>query len=962
MTRRIPVSALSLCLFAWIALAFPAWRATAQGTTAPALDAATAALDAPLPLDPALTHGTLENGLHFYIRRNEEPKNRIFLRLIVKAGMLHEEDDARGVAHLLEHMAFNGTRHFEKQALVEYMESIGMRLGPGLNASTSLDETVYMINLPADNPAHLETAVRIIGDWISGMTLDPAEFDRERPVVIEEWRGSQGAQSRVRDRHLPVQFRGSRYADRLPINTPETIAAIDRDDLDRFYRTWYRPDRMALIAVGEIDPVAVEALVRAQLGQIPAATTPPPQEPSSEVPGHDSTLYSIVSDPEVPQASVQITRMVRPDTRATHGAFRQQLVLQLAQLMLTRRLQEKIPRGEAPYISAQVGTARLIRPVELRALTANVPETGIAAGLDGLVKEAARVKQHGFTMEELGRARTSLQQTVQLVSANLNKQASSAWVTMYSGHFSLGNSAPGMSYELALMQRFLPEITVDEANAAMQDCLDATNQVVLVTMPKKEGLVPPDQAALAAILDAGRREQTAAYAESATPDTLIKDPPKGSAIVATRERSGGITEWDLANGVRVVLRPTDFTEDVIVFAGFLPGGSSLAEDGDLVAAESSGTVAGVGGLGSMDLVALNRALAGKRARVTASVEDDFMTMSGQSGAADLQTMFELIYLRFMPPRLDTTGFTTIQNLIRQSLANRNNNPDTRLGDAFNRLMTQDHPRARPMTADRVNEMSLERSVAFYRERLADATGATFIFLGAFDQNALRPLVERYLGGLPAAGRREAWHDRGVRMPHGVHEDFVRAGMEPRSKTTLSFNGDFDMSDPAERTLFVATAQMLQVHLRNVLREELGGTYSITVEPRIRRRPVESYAMVFSFGSDPARAEELKTRIFSEIAKLKEEGPSPDRVADTQEAMLRTHETNMRTNAYWMTVLQDSYRYEKKPGAENLLAYPDTVRAVTPKAMRKALRRYLNTDNFVRVTLLPETADAQASTK
>ncbi len=937
-------------LFLW-----PVGPASAQESAAQA--ALTAPLDSRIPDSPNVLTGTLENGLSYYIRENREPENRVVLRLAVDAGSLLEPDHALGAAHFLEHMAFNGTERFEKQELIAFMESIGMRLGPGVNAMTSFDETVYMLSLPADNRDHLETAFEILGDWTRGFTLDPDEIEQERGVVLEEWRGGQGATSRVRDQHLPVLFHGSRYAERLPIGTAESIREMDRDTLSRFYQDWYRPDLMAVIAVGDFDAAEIEALLRRHLEDVPPPTADAPERPRFAVPPHDDTLFSIVADPEVPTATVQLVHKLPAEDDATVGGYRQQLVEQLYNSLLNLRFQEITIQPDAPFLAAASESSRPVRASRVYALAAAVPEDGIERGLEALLIESVRVARFGFTEAELERGKTSLLRSMEQRYANRDNRNSNGFAAQYTDAFLVGRPAPSLAWEQALYQRFVPGITLAEVNAVGRQLLEGTSRVALVTAPEKPDLELPTESAMLALLDGVEDLEVERYVDNGIEGVLLEDVPDGSAIVAEHSRPGEVIEWELANGVRVVLRATDFSADQVVFRSFAAGGGSLVDDDDIVLAQSTPSVVMSGGLGDFDLPSLQRALTGTVATVNVTIQESDHGLTGQASSQDLQTLFELIYLRHTAPRADANVFQALQSQMRTVLANRDNDPETAFGDAFNRLMTADHPRARPMTVDRVDELDLEGSMAFYRRLFADAGSHTFVFVGSFDPVELRPLVERYLGGLPSAGASFDWIDHGVRVPPGAHEEIVYRGREPRSMTRLSFNGEFDMSDASERVVFSAMSQVLQTHLRNVLREELGGTYSVAADPRLRWQPPGStpgsYAMLLQFGADPERVEELVERVFAEIGHLKESGPPEERVADTREAMLRTHETSLRQNGYWLRVLSDSYRHESDPGAHNLLDYEDRVRSLTPETIRQAMLRYLDTDNYVRVTLMPE---------
>ncbi|HZF30277.1 MAG TPA: insulinase family protein [Gammaproteobacteria bacterium] len=937
-----------------VAAFWPAAHLAAQDDFA---RARAAPLDQALPTSAEVTTGALDNGLRYFIRKSSEPKNRAFLRLVINAGSVLEDENERGAAHFLEHMAFNGTERFPKDELVSFMESIGMRLGAGLNARTSFDDTVYMLVVPTDVPANLEKSFEILEDWAGRLALDPAEIASERGVVLEEWRAGRGAGARISDKHLPVLYKGSRYADRLPIGTPEAIQAMDRDKLLGFYRKWYRPELMAVIAVGDFDAARIEKLIRTGFASLRAPAQAPPRV-VYDVPAQTGTAFSIAADPEQTSTSVALVRKMPPDNDWTVGGFRRYLVEQIYNGLLNLRFQEIARQPAAPFIGASSQTTRPVRQSSAYQLSAAVLDNGVEGGLGAILAESERVARFGFTATELERAKTSILRGMESRWAARDSRTSASFAEEYTDAFLLQHGSPSLEYERGLNERFVPEITLEEVNAVGRGWLGDSNRVVLVTAPEKAGLKLPEQAALGALIAAAANAKLEPYVDKGSGSALVDEPPSGSKVVAERKRSGGVTEWDLANGVRVVLKPTDFNKDQVIFRGFVPGGGSLVADDDLVAAQTATPVLTAGGLSNLDVTALQKALTGKVAQAAPSITEYEAAVAGQASVKDLQTLFELIYLRFTEPRADPNAFAAVQNQARQALMNRDANPAVAFNDAFNRIMTRDSPRARPLTVESVPKMSLERSLAIYRDVFSNARGATFVFVGAFDLEAIKPLVEQYVGGLPAAAKPGAWRDLGIRPPDGVVEQTVRKGIEPRAQTRIVFHGPIDMHDLRNPTVFNAMAILLQNQLREALREDLGGTYGVAVAPNVGWLPVESYVLVIEFACDPARADALAARIFTEIAALKA-GPPAAKVADVRAAMLRGYETSQRQNAWWLTGLASSYQFDPKVGPDNLLAFGAVVEKLTPQAIRDAARQYIDTKNYVRVTLLPETAAASA---
>ncbi len=952
---RYPIRiAILFCLLATHPLAFPTSGLIAQEATlgrANPEDALTVPLDQPAPISPAVRTGEFANGLRYFIRENQEPENRAELRLVVNAGSILEDDDQLGLAHFLEHMAFNGTDNFEKQELIGFMESIGMRLGPGVNASTSFDETNYQLELPTDNPVYMETAFQILEDWAHGLTLDPEEIDMERGVVIEEWRLGQGAGSRLRDLQFPVIFNGSRYAERLPIGTLESLENFDHEALGRFYRDWYRPDLMAVIAVGDFDASEIEALTRQHFEDL---RNPPNsrERPTYGVPDHAETLFSIATDPEMPRTSVQVYHKMPPATDWTIGGYRQRIVERLYNSMLNNRFAEIARQPNPPFVRGSSNQGQLIRPVGAYFLSASVLENSIERGLESLFTEAERVARFGFTESELERQKTNLLRGMERSYTNRDNRDSGAFAREYTRAFLSGESIPGIEYEYQLHQRFIPEIAIDEVNGIGQDWIRDANRVVVVSGPEKEGLAMPSEAALTAVLTAVGDLEITAYVDTVSDAPLLATVPEGSEIVATRMIEGGITEWDLANGVRVALKPTDFDEDQIVFRGSSPGGTSLASEADYIPASTATTLISNGGVGEFNAIDLQKVLTGKLANVRPFISSYDEGVSGNASTTDLETMFQLIYLRFTAPRADDTLYELWEAQTRQALANRDSNPATAFSDAYNRIITQDHPRYRPPTVAILDDTDLYQSLSFYEDRFSDASDYTFVFVGNIDFDVMRPLVERYLGALPSTGRSETWRDLGLRAPTGVFAETVYGGIEPRSQTRIAFTGPFNYEDQAERTGIRAMAMVLETRLRDRMREELGGTYSINVRANMTWQPVESYTFTITFGSDPERTDELVQAVFDGIEDLKSAPPDDDLVSDVRQALLRSFETGFQENRTLLGQLVSDYQRDADPGA-SIRSYPASAEALTPVSIQEDAQQYLNLENRIRVTLMPE---------
>ena len=903
-----------------------------------------------LPIDPAVTIGTLDNGLRFYIRENSRPEERAELRLVVNAGAVLEDDDQRGLAHLVEHMAFNGTANFEKQDLIDYLESIGMEFGPSINAFTSQDETVYMLRVPTDDPEIVATAFQILEDWAHQLTFDPEEIDKERGVVVEEWRGGRGANARMRDQQFPVIFKDSRYAERLVIGTREILETFPHEALIRFYRDWYRPDLMAVVAVGDFDAAVVEGLIRQHFSGIPTHPDPRPRE-IFPVPPHAETLFAIATDPEATDNQVAILYKQPPRVTKTLGAYRQLLVENLYNSMLSNRFFELSREPEPPFAFAGSGQGRMVSSAEIYQLFALVQEGGIVKGMESLLTEAERVARHGFTATELEREKADFLRSMESAYAERENQESARYASEYLNHFLEEEPIPGIEVEYGATQMLLPGITVDEVNQVAREWLVDENRVVIVNAPEKEGLAIPSASELEAIFGAVDASEIEPYVDTSTEAPLLPVEPSPSPVVREEVAEDlGLTEWELANGVRVLLKPTDFKDDEILFRSYSPGGYSLSELDDHLSASFASTVVSGGGVGEFTLVDLKKKLAGKAAAVSPSIGELTEGLSGSASPKDVETMFQLIYLYFTAPRRDEAALTTFRNQMTAFLANRSASPFTAFSDTISVTMSQGHPRARPITAEALGEIDLDAAFAFYRDRFADAGDFTFVFVGAFELDGIRPLVEKYLGGLPSIGRQESWIDLGIDPPTGVIEKSVRKGLEPQSQTVIIFTGPFDYT-AENRVGMRALASVLDIRLREILREDLGGTYGVQVNGGYEKYPDSEYTFSIVFGSDPDRVDELVGVVFQEIERLKAEGPTAEDVDKVKEAERRSRETNLEENRWWVAQLALADEYGTDP---RLLLDPTFLETVTVESVQERAQRYLRTGNFVRVSLFPET--------
>ncbi|MBU6367615.1 MAG: insulinase family protein [Gemmatimonadetes bacterium] len=911
-----------------------------------------------LPVDPAVRIGTLANGLRYYVRRNARPEQRAELRLVVNAGSILEDADQRGLAHFVEHMAFNGTRRFAKNDIVKVLESLGVRFGADLNAATGFDETVYILPVPTDSARALEQAFAFLGDVAGGILFDSAEVVRERGVVLSEWRSGLGAGERIRARQFPVIFRGSRYAERLPIGDTAVLQRATPGPLRRFWRDWYRPDLMAVVAVGDADPARLEGLVRATFGGLRAPARPRPRT-QAPVPLHDSTLVSMATDPELTTSSVMVLWKRPPRPVRTVGDYRDDLVASLQAQMLNRRFGELRLKPDAPFLGAGAERGTLVRGSAYDALSATAKEGALLPSMRTLLVEAERARRHGFLAAELERAKVGLLRAYERAWLERDKSPSETFVAEYVDHYLEGEPIPGIAWEYAAVQRLLPGITLAEVNAAMarETTLGGTrrpsrNRVVTVTLPEKAGLAAPTDSAVRAVLREAATVAVTPWVETVADGALVPSPPASGRIVAEDSVPGlGITTWTLANGVTVHVKPTDFNADQVLLTGWGAGGASLAPDSLVVAAALATTAMERGGAGPFSLVDLGKKLTGKVASASASVGELTQGFSGRAAPRDLEVMFQLLWLRLTAPRVDTAAFRTLQQQLDAVVRNKDANPAAVYADTVQVTLARNHPRARPLSAATVQGLSLDAMADFYRARFADFSGYTVIIAGNVDLAALRPLVAQWLGALPATGRRETFRDNGVRTAAGPLEKVVRKGVAPQSQTTVVLSGEAPWS-AQEGYLLGSLAQLLQERLLDRLREALGGTYSVSANGSFARDPVPQWQLVIGYGSSPAQADTLWAAVRAELDSLRRVPPSVAEVERIREQQRRSLEVSRKQNGWWTGAIREAVQ-SGTPLARLLADVDAQMAGLSPEALHAAARRYLTEENRARFVLLPE---------
>ncbi len=904
-----------------------------------------------LPFDSAVTTGTLPNGLTYYIRKNGRPEKRVSMQLAVKAGSVDEENDQQGLAHFLEHMAFNGTKRFEPGELIAALESTGARLGPHVNAYTSFDETVYMFQLPTDKEGLVEKGLQALADFAGGMTLDPKEIEKERGVVIEEWRGGLGAGSRLRDQQIPVLYYESKYAERLPIGKPDVLKSFRPERLRAFYTKWYRPDRMAVVVVGDVEVADIEGLIKKEFGSLTKPTAAAPDR-NYVVPLQSELLVKVATDSEATQSSVSLMGKRKRTTEETVAGYRRDLVRRLAFQMLNERFDELSRKSDAQFLNAGAYESGLSPSISTVGLGASVQEGKIPEGLSAIVLEANRATEHGFGPAELDRAKKRVIASYDRAYAERDKTESSAYVREYVSHFLEGEPSPGIDYERKVVQALLPGITAGEVTGAAKDMFGDTSRVILAVSPQKQGLAVPTEAELRAVVASAEKVAVTAWADAASTRALMERVPDPGMVKERREMPElGVTVVTFSNGVEAWLKPTDFKNDEVIFSLASPGGSSLAPCEQFMEASLASAQVQLSGSGGHSAVDLQRLMAGKIASSVPTVSLSHHGISARSNPANIETALQLMHLQFTAPGDDADAFGLIKKNLEAAYQNRERDPDAVYGEKIGEVNTSGHCTSRPITLERLATLDRAAMVSFYKDRFANAADFTFFMVGAFAVDEVIPLVGKYVGSLPSKGTATAkFRDIGVKFPEIIVRERVVKGREPRARTIVSFFADPPL-DENEQARVDAATEVLEIALRDILREELGETYGVSVglSQALPQRGAGSIGI--SFGGSPDRIDGMVERAMKEIRRLQEEGPSADLTNRAKEAARRAHETSRRQNGYWLTRLQSSKLLGRDPGL--ILTREQRIDAVTPQNLHEMFKKYFPMDRYTVVTLTPE---------
>ncbi len=908
-------------------------------------------LNAALPLAPDIRTGALPNGLKFYIRKNGRPEKRVSLRLAVKAGSLEEHDDQLGLAHLIEHMAFNGSTHFKAGEVFSYFERVGARLGPHVNAQTSFDETVYMLDLPTDQGDVVSKGLTALADFAGGLAFDPKEVDKERGVVIEEWRGGLGAGSRIRDKEIPIIFYKSRYADRLPIGKPDVIRNAPVARLREFYDTWYRPERMAVIAVGDIDPAAMQASIASAFGPLKDRARTE-KVPNGTLTMKHPVMAAVITDPELTRTNVQVLRKHVKGGDQRVADYRQSLVDRMAQGMLNDRLAEIARQPDAKFLGAGVGSESITPQVDGFVLNVRAPDDKIEEAMAAVAVEAKRARDFGFSASELDRMKKNLAAGYEQIYLERDKSESPAFAQELLSLFLQNEPAPGIAYEYELVKELLPTITTADVADSMRRLMKDEGKVILVTAPQKDTVKPPADSVMLHALASAEATSVTPWNDTSTTRALVENKPKPGAVTSRRELADvGVTVVRFANGVEAWLKPTTFKNDEIRFTLTAEGGASLATEQNFEEAALATNYVRTSGVGGLKALDLEKMLAGKNASAAPFIALSSHGISGSATPADFEIGLQLLYDSFVAPGDDPQQFDVLKRQLLAAVANRGRSPGQVYGEKCEQVNTSNHYTSQPLTAERINTLDRQKMLSYYRERFSNAADFTFFMVGAFTVDEALPLIAEYVGGLPSTGpARKDVKDVGIHFPQAPVREKVEMGREPRANVQISFFAE-QSADPVDAENVAAATTVLDIALRDVLREDLSQTYTVSVGTGGPGLPQKggSYMRV-SFAAAPENIASMTERVFTEIKRLQQEGPSSDLTGRAKEAARRNYETALQQNGYWMGRLQSVHLYNRDP--REILTRPARIDAVTPATVQEVFKRDFPMERYSVCTLVP----------
>jgi len=903
-----------------------------------------------VPLDPRVRTGMLENGLVYYIQQNPKPENKVELRLAVNAGSILEDDDQQGLAHFTEHMAFNGTKNFERNELISYLQSIGVSFGADLNAYTGFDETVYILPIPSDDEEKLRSGFLVLSDWAGGVLMNDEDIDGERGIIVEEWRTGQGYSQRMRDQYLPVMLHNSKYAERLPIGKMEIVENFKYETIRRFYRDWYRPNNMAVVAVGDEDPDKLEALIIEYFGVLENPKRAPKRK-EFEVPEHPETFVSIVTDKEAPGIQIQLLYKHKALPTQTKEDYRNFLLRTLYGGMLTQRLDEIRQKPDAPFIFAGTGYGNFVRDMDYFSASGVVAPGKVEAGILSLIMENERVAQFGFTQGELERVKRSVLNSAERSFKEMDKVESRAIVGRYVNHFLDGRFAEGEAWKYEFYQEIIPLITLEEINALSKTLVREENRVIIITAPEGERENLPSEEQVLALFDEVNQLELTPYEDKQLSEQLIEILPNPGKIESSHYVESIETyEIILSNGVKVFVKPTDYKNDEIVFSATGKGGVSVYGDEDHYSASYAGVMVNVMGVGDFSPSDLRKVLAGKSVSVTPNIGTYSQTISGNASPRDLEIAMQLIHLYFTSQRKDEELFEVFINNQKTQLASAEVNPDYQFSKRLNQIIANGNLRAMSIyDPEDLDKVDMERGMEIFADRFGNAANFEFFFVGNIDLDTFSPLLEQYIGSLPSKPeQKDDFRDLGIRAPRGKSE-IIEVGTDEKSQVILYFSGEttYDRKKAADISYL---GEILTIKLIENLREEIGGVYGVGANGSMGIQPVDNFSFSIGFPCSPDMVDQLIEAAWEEVRKIQENGPTEEDLNKVKEKRRIALEENLKRNNYWIGQLSSIRNYELP--WETILEARNSIEQMSVERVQKAAQEFLVKENLLEVKKFP----------
>ncbi|MBS2212945.1 insulinase family protein [Carboxylicivirga mesophila] len=912
-------------------------------------------LNAPVPVDPDVRTGVLENGLTYYIRHNQEPKERASFYIIQNVGAILEDDSQDGLAHFLEHMAFNGTKHFPDKGVISTLEKHGIAFGRNINAYTAQDETVYNIsNVPVGPTGLMDTCLLILHDWSNYLSLDEEEIDAERGVISEEWRTRRDAGFRTRAQMMPALLNNSKYAERDVIGELDVIKGFEYDELRRFYHDWYRTDLQAIAIVGDFDAEEMEQKVIKLFSKIPAVDKALERYEVKVAPKAEPT-FALALDKENPQSSISM--YIRHEAVAAeyknHNTLKTNYKRSLIRSMISARISELLQKGNPPFINGSVGFSDYPRTVSLMSISATAKENEEAIAFESILTEVERVKRHGFTEGELERAKASMLLGYENYYKQRDKINHDSYCKEIASLYLENTPMPGIEYEYKFAQAVIPSITADELSAYFNSQYTDENRVIIVSGPDKEGVQHLNQAEAFAIIEkVANNSNIEAYVDEAVSSSLVEELPVEGKIVSERQLDDfDAVEWTLSNNTKVVYRYANYNKNQVALSSYSKGGSSLYGVADLPSVNMTSDFVPAFGIGNYDAIALKKALTGKKASVGFNIGGLSEGINGSCRTEDFETMMQLAYLHFEQPRFDEEAYNALMARYMAYVANMGDNPKKIMQDSISQIRSNYHERSLIFNADYLQKVSFERMEEIYKERFNNAADFTFFIVGDIEKETAKELATKYLGAITSNNNTENWVNNEVNGPKGTTKKTIPLALsEPKATVQIYYNGNLKYT-PENRIGMSFISAILRLRYTESVREKEGGTYGVGVRASTNQFPQAEGDVSIQFDCDPERANDLIPLIYVEIENMMKTGASDEDITKTRKNILKSRAESKEQNSYWMNNIYSYYVNGTNMAlAEN---YEDIVENMTSKDIKKLAKQFFKKADKIEVVFVPK---------